>query len=350
MKTWQLATLASLALCLAACGGDGGVNSVSSAPPPPSAAGTATTALVGTSIEKVAPLSDRAGLTDGSYSLKAVIDERTDGVSSSRILAPGDAKLEIDAATRTYTLTVNAADFPSGQAFDLENPYGPLYAAKFGPTGFGYHIIQTDHLADGTTSVNEFDNDRCCGYFPIATSDGKGEFTGFYLDIRHRYLTLGYWFYDVVEMVGSSGFRYHAEYPHRKIDFVQGIRTEPGDIPASGKASYVDDAGFLHFDADFAARTIAASIDIAPYHDPEDPDYDVTGVSAHGSAPITGNGDFLIALAGSYAQPDGSAGGTLTGKVDGAFYGPQAAEIGGVYQLLRDGTPTDSGAFGGAKN
>lgn len=332
-------------LLLAACGGgsSGGVNRVASVPtaPPPPPEPT----FVRSTIEKVTLLSARAGLTDGNYGLKAVIDETTDAVRTTRILTSGEATLGVDAAARTYTLTVSAEGFPSGQAFNLASP--PYLAG--GDSGFGYHVIQTGHYSDGSTVVDEFDNNRCCGYPVRQISADRGQITGMFLDIRHQYVTLGEWEDRTVEYVGPLEFHSLPDDPSRRIAFVQGIRTEPGDIPLAGTASYVDDSDFLHLDANFTAQMIAADIKVEPYADSDDPRFNEIGITASGSAPILASGDFLIPLTGSYFTPRGLVDGTLTGTVDGAFFGPQATEIGGVYQLFKDGAPDLARAFVGAK-
>ena len=100
----------------------------------------------------------------------------------------------------------------------------------------------------------------------------------------------------------------------------------------------------LTLHADFAARTIGTDNDFTFTDESEA----ITGgVSFKGSATITNSGDFLIPLNGAFFDKDRTPGDPLTGTIDGAFFGPRAAEIGGVYQYLRAGAVYGAGAFGG---
>jgi len=296
-------------------------------------------------IERLAPLSARAGLTSGTYALKAVVFEQANGVSSSRILETGTATLEIDAATKTYTLTVDVAGYPDGERFDLQYPSGA------DATGFGYRVRMTEQYSDGSAQVSVYDFDRgqCCSPHWIETADGGVVETVYSLDVHPQYVSLGSWSRRIGNPVpGTTGYTFDG--PQQYLGFVQGIRTEAGDLPVSGTATYHADLFTLL--ADFGAGSIAANIDIEPFYDPypDGPCYACRiGMSATGQASIKENGDFLIPLSGQFFEPDGDPSGALTGLIDGAFFGPQGAEVGGVYQLYHDGAAWSADAFVGTQ-
>ena len=328
-----------LILTLAACGGgDGG--SIASAPAPLASAVTtpavtptpapAAPRLTSVSIEKVAPLSPRAGLTSGTFDTKAVSTSvRGDG----QILPAGAVKLGIDAARTTYTLTINAAGFPAQQRFDLSAPADD--------TGFGSHIIRTEHYSDGSTRVTEEDKDNavCCSPYQTPLPNGQFEGKSFSLNIAPRYVSFGQWDEFVGQPVSGVGGGYNIVSSKRVI-FVQGLRTESADIPVTGTASYHSDPSdnFLPFNflADFGARTMAASLDIQGGFGEGQSGNDgfFPGVSAKGVAPITSAGDFLIALNGFRIDAAGQPFDPVSGVLDGALFGPHGAQIGGVYQFM----------------
>ncbi|QGN55708.1 hypothetical protein [Novosphingobium sp. Gsoil 351] len=63
----------------------------------------------------------------------------------------------------------------------------------------------------------------------------------------------------------------------------------------------------------------------------------MTGRSPHLALPLI----LILAACGG--------GGGASIAIDGAFFGPQAAEVGGVYQFFRDGTEYTAGVFAAAK-
>lgn len=103
--------------------------------------------------------------------------------------------------------------------------------------------------------------------------------------------------------------------------------------------------------SDFGQRSISAQLNR---------DYSINGdgvaflgVDVRGTGPITQPGSFSIPLAGSLLGAEGSAPLPVTGALDGAFFGPNAQQVGGVFavdapfgsqvHLVRD-------AFVGARN
>jgi hypothetical protein len=326
---------------LAGCGGGTGVNGVSSVPGPVSAVAGAvepsqpTERLASVAIEKLAPL-DRAGLISGTYDVLAVTYDDRNGSKSSIFPEAGAVRLAIDSATKTYSLSMNAAGFPSEASFDLSKDV--VRDGTF-PSAFGYHAIATSTFSDGRKTVSEKDFD----------SNGSSPFapTRFFIDAHTRYLSLGAWTRDGNGPPDENGYR-----GAQRMLFVQGIRTDPADLPSAGTATYATTAslggkdGGYAFDlhADFGAGTIATEI---AFRFGEDED--LGGVSARGSAPIARGGEFLIPLNGDFFDADHVVGESFGGTIDGAFFGPQAAEVGGVYRFLRGSEVWAAGAFIGAK-
>lgn len=345
-----------LILTLAACGGGGG--DIASAPPPPVAIAPTPVPLHLTSItvEKLAPLSARAGLTSGTFDTKAILSEPATNSAgeSSQILATSTVRLGIDAAKLTYTVTGSLPGFPAQEIFDFSAPIVSNYLGSnpSDRSGFGYHVIRTEHYSDGSMITSEGDITTADYSSPATQIFGGGyERRSLYLDISHRYLTLGNWSVQSYEpdAASPSSFR---NVSSKYVRFVQGLRTDPADIPVSGTATYSDPSNVpFSLTADFSARRIGAEIEY-PFSEIDCPDlcfgpYD--GLSARGSAAITGTGDFLIAMNGSFIGGAGLPTAEFTGTIDGALFGPQAAEAGGVYQFFRNGVEYQAGAFAATK-
>jgi len=351
-----------LALPVAACGGGGGANGVASTPPPPPPPSSPT--VTSTDVVKT-PLSsaDHYGLTGGDFPTLAVFTETAkspDGVEigaqTAAIAASGDVRVSFAPASGTYTLEFNRAGYPASEVFDLGNQ----------DPEFGNHIVKTDHYSDGTSTTSEYDATTTHIFESSIPSPGAAEFRQFDYSADLQYVSLGVW---SLEYGTSSGTSTTGSIFDRKIatGFVAGRRTEPGELPANGSASYrvlfqdlplqprtISDsrAGYSlsgaagQLVADFSARTIAASIDLGFEDYVPDPQFTVTGSDA-----ITSSGDFQIAVSGSRPGPDAPfAAEPVDGVLQGAFFGPNAEETGGVMQLQQGGEPIYAGAFVGAKN
>jgi hypothetical protein len=165
-----------------------------------------------------------------------------------------------------------------------------------------------------------------------------------------RYVSYGEW--GRSEYVTDSAGTHQTSSQIAK--FVYGARTAPSDVPASGKAQYSDQAGFLHLDADFGARTIAANLDypanvIVSAGDEGEIRDVVVGVKASGSSVITATADFWIPLTGTSITPDAAQKlpdviEPVTGTFAGAFFGPKAVEAGGLAEIIKaNGDPLWSG-------
>lgn len=141
-----------------------------------------------------------------------------------------------------------------------------------------------------------------------------------------------------------------------------GVATEVADLP-TGTANYSGRAagntwdgpnfitqrgsftGDLSLTANFDAATVGGSVTAIQYRAPGQSAFSPLGTSlSFDSGTIAGNG-FSADLAGSN---DGS--GRYEGSADGQFYGPSAAEVGGVFQGTHTGDGTVlHGWFGGEK-
>ena len=139
-------------------------------------------------------------------------------------------------------------------------------------------------------------------------------------------------------------------------------------IPVSGTATY--DARTLlgwvkspfTLTADFGARTIAALIDQDYRYNAagDSMDYPLAfGIHVAGSAPFSSEGLFEIPLAGtvnytdSYPlnTPEGPPSQSVTGAMNGAFFGPHAEQVGGTFSLDRaNGSQLFQDAFVGQQH
>ena len=210
-----------------------------------------------------------------------------------------------------------------------------------------------------------------------------------------RYLSAAQW--GQLYQENASGILAPGEV--RPLQSVSGImvfgqRTGAQDIPASGGARYSlvslinrtqDDIGYDHpkdlatlLDVDFATRRLSATYDLAQSFDEyqlDDEGYAVldddgnarvigrldTKVHAAGSTTVANDGGFGIDLAGTgnvqtirqNGPTIGDISRSVTGSLSGAFFGPQAAEVGGISalpQIQTDGTVyTSFDAFAGQR-
>ncbi|MBW8783995.1 MAG: hypothetical protein JF593_05050 [Novosphingobium sp.] len=395
--TTQLAPI-TLALALAACGdGGGGNGGVASTPAPiPASAALATSAATRT------PLPPTPATTTGNYqSFAAYTSYDSSGLTLVRdstgrvvsatgaqdIVAPmqlapqGSVSLAVDAATRTYTLSVDAGpyQFPTGRmtlpadtplGFSRNNP-----DLSGGPVDW---VARGDMLASTVTAGT-----AASGASQVITSFlrlyNAGQLNG-----SPRYLSAAAWgqFYQENASGIPGPENYKATRETTGI-LVFGQRTAPGDMPVSGQASYtvhslisppVTDEDGNVFDAlgdtvlqiDFATKSLSGRYDWkgsgdtfktdadgnTVYDDAGDPivaEHSDAIVHAAGSTLVGNDGGFNLVLAGTgtlhLARPEQPPVADLvqpvTGSLTGAFFGPQAAEVGGIAklpQMAPDGT------------
>jgi hypothetical protein len=152
------------------------------------------------------------------------------------------------------------------------------------------------------------------------------------------------------------------------VYFVSGDRTPASEIPTSGTATYM--AASLGFDtdaanssipsgasiaialtADFGQRSMFAQLnrDGAFFGDYAGGYTSILAVDVHGTGPIASSGTFDIPLAGTVGS--GNAITAVTGLLNGAFFGPNAQQVGGVFSVGQvPGVPIVSDAFVGTRN
>jgi hypothetical protein len=116
-------------------------------------------------------------------------------------------------------------------------------------------------------------------------------------------------------------------------------------------------AARLALTADFAQRTISTQIS-QDFHSEQLGDsvggfavYTTPGLDLHGTGVIASSGSLNIPLTGTMTVVPQNGAFSVTGALDGAFFGPNAEQIGGVYSVSgAPGTGAYSDAFIGTKN
>ena len=321
-----------LCLTLAACGGGGSVG-VASIPPPPSTPTPTPTAATPTPTPAQAPAADAYPVSrGGNYDLigRLTVDPGTGvpGDWTNRTLGAGEFSMTVGNGGSSYTLNGPASALPGGASSISASP---IASWSINPNGYLRGLF------------NE------APPFAAGTNDG----VGLYVDPGYSYVSMGYWGWPTILTANPSNATNFGQ-----VLFVSGDRTLPSDIPASGTATY--DAHTLlmlsssgspgipfTLNADFGLRTIGTRIDqdfknFGPSDgDPMDTD-PIQGIHVSGSAPFRNDGSFDIPLSGtvnySYenmpAPPPSQA---ATGDMNGAFFGPQAEQIGGTFFLQRSG-------------
>lgn len=373
----SLTCSAALPLCLAlaACGG-GGDSYVASIPPPPAPPAPTPTPAglpVGTTIYQYPAthpvqvqtswlgspatrtgtydLLGRVLLTPGdgsSTSIRSVgLGEFTIGVGQPRAQT-GDLNFQ-------YTLTPSAALLPAGLtslaasigpsswdindaiAYHYNNPYGDT------PQFFGQRL-------SGANSAGSqlFSYDFTRGLVSTQTSLGSGKSLQgtFYYDIGYSYVAMGEWSWRVVDLNGVSAGDFG------NLLFVDGDRTPSAGIPVSGTATYDarslalwSDSGVagipFTLTADFNQRTMSTRID-QDYRYTSSVDEPILGIHVGGTAPFGNSGLFDIPLAGtanysSTNSPVTPPTESVTGMMNGAFFGPHAEQVSGTFHINRTG-------------
>ncbi|QGN55709.1 hypothetical protein GKE62_15290 [Novosphingobium sp. Gsoil 351] len=240
-----------------------------------------------------------------------------------------------------------------------------------GPGQFGNHVTIVDHFSDGSSSTRQFDAVGARVYGPVNdTSATTTEGLVFNYNLGLRYVSYGGW--ERTEYTKDPACNCNRSGPVQTLMFVTGRRTEAGELPHSGTASYsaslVSNAGnsantirlidSFTLSADFGRQTMAARLFTQAGLRPGGYDggsFTVTGLDVNGAGPIRSDGGFTLALAGTSLTPFGGPGGIdqpgrISGSLEGAFFGPSADEAGGVLHLLRDGALAIAGAFVGTRN
>ena len=176
---------------------------------------------------------------------------------------------------------------------------------------------------------------------------------------------MGEWNWDFVHLDGGSAGGFGS------LLFVAGDRTPSSGIPASGKATYDAHTHTLlstnltsgipfTLTADFGQRTISTEIDQNYRYNAAGDimDYPAPGIHVSGSAPFSNSGTFDIPLTGTanysatYAinTPDPPRSQAVKGDMNGAFFGPNAEQVGGTFSLQNSaGVPLLQDAFVGQR-
>jgi len=385
-------TLGSLCFLLQACG-DGGSGGVASTPPPVQTAAAVT--------QTRTPLPPTPATTTGTYQgistftsfdshgLKIVRDASgatTVSGGPQEVLAPmqtapaGSIQLSVDASTRTYTLSVNAGPyaFPSGEMVQPAN--AELGYTRNNPVmGSPLEMAQSGDMLVKTVPAGI----AASGAIRVLTTWVRLYNAG-QLNNSPHYLSAAQWgqFYqeNPSGVAGQENFRPEQE---TTGTMVFGQRTQPGEMPLTGSASYTlhslieppfnDDDGIVHdvlgnttLKVDFATKVLAGNYDRRETTDAlklDDEGYPIydnngdptvighvdTAVHAVGSTTVGADGSFNLPLAGTGTvhtvqndqPPIADLVATVNGSLNGAFFGPQAAEVGGIANLPRiatDGT------------
>lgn len=376
---WACTATAALPLCflLSACGG-GGDSHVASVPPPPVTPPppppTAVTVISGYSLMHTLDVQtnwlDSPATRNGNYDLlgRLTVTPQGGGSTSSRTVSAGEFRM----ATNLY-FGQNSGDFPS---YSLTSPAGilPGTVTSLGPVSaisswdinqnvayrydypysgdftqaLGQRLTAFDKAADGTeTQLFSYDLTRATTSSTTSLASGNSLRATLTYDIGNSYVSMGEWSWRIVDLDGKTVPGTESG----QLLFASGERTPASGIPVSGTATYDARSLLLRsssgalgipftLTADFGVRTIAAQIDQDfKNFGIDDP---IQGIHVSGSAPFSNDGSFDIALAGtvnySYqnqANPPPSQ--AATGEMNGAFFRPQAEQVGGTFFVQRSG-------------
>ena len=350
-----LGALAGTALITACGGGDSG--GIARTPPPPGPA-----VLVRTEYREVTPLESNPAWSGGTYD--ALVIDR----SSGKAEPTGAFRISVDAASKTYALAISAGTFARlAASYDFTAQPSEL------PIGSRYRIVQ--HMSDGRTVLEpniyyQIRTDRAADlqrdadtrlrtYLSISGPEPRpiGSLTP-----PSSYTALGEWGAAESRRQSDGSFAVTGQEFSAYLAF--GSRTAASDIPAGGSARYAisddrgdylacdyacsipDFRGTTNLTVDFAARAIEAAYRWSG----DELGYGADGntrigsnrfsVTAAGRSPID-RGAFVLHLAGTgsarFTRSDGSIRPDETipvgGLISGALFGPQAAEMAGVYRL-----------------
>lgn len=382
--------LASATALLSACGGGGG--SIASAPPPLAAAPTPAPApsLAVVTTNLAAPAT-----RPGTYDTIALIEHYPAGnPASSRLAAPSDVRITTYQPGPTsndvsYTIQFGSPDLPGGLSSLTTVVEGESFNASangsFGggrgpggqyPLRFGQELTATLTNSDGSRNV--LLSQRYSTALPDQTSiTVNGKILDYELkyDIGLSFVSLGAWNWESFEPRERGGNLIEGGI----VRFVHGDRTPAAAIPTSGTASYTATTlassdgdyvtGFGYFvdhpalrfalTADFGQSSISTRINQA-FNNASCGDCftEVTpGLDLSGTGSMARSGNFNIPLTGtmtSYVQGDLSAPVAtfaVSGALDGAFFGPHAEQIGGVFAVGQaPGAALFGDAFVGTRN
>jgi len=363
-----------MCMALSACGG-GGDDFVASIPPPPVTptltptpspalpAGTvafnyAATNPVDVRTSWLDSPANRLGTTD-VIGLVTVFPG-SGGQPTTRMAGAGEftvttSQQQLD---HRYALNTTGGNFPAGimsiagsaaqRSWEINDSVAYLYGNPYGdtPQYFGQRL--GGFSTDGK-QLFSYDYSRASGGgAQLALNPNQKLQSSFIYDVGYSYAAMGEWSWQVVDLDGKLAG------DSDKLLFVNGDRTPAGAIPVSGTATY--DARTLlgwvkapfALTADFGARTMAARIDQdyrynASGDSMDDPE--AVGIHVAGTAGFSNDGLFNIPLSGTanigsgylINLPTTPPSQAVTGMMNGAFFGPQAEQVGGSFFLQNSG-------------
>ena len=369
----------SLCLILSACGGGAG-SQVASIPPPPSTPpppppgpdlppGTVTYTYPAANPVDVRSASlDSPATREGNYDLigRLTIDPGTGNASSwiHRNIAPGEFAMATQnngPGRFSYTLIASGGVLPGGQtsatvqspqiSWDINSTVAYRYTNIYGdtPQYLGQRLAGFNNSVNSQLPLFSYDFTRGASGSSRQLDASTRLTTTLDYDIGYSYVAMGEWDWRVVDLNGNivqgtaSG----------SLLFVNGNRTPASAIPVSGTATY--DARSLSLmsaagtsgipftlTADFGQRTIATLIEQDFQNIGSGENGPALGIHVSGSAPFSNDGSFDIPLSGtvnfSYQnEPVMPPSQSVTGDMNGAFFGPRAEQVGGAFSVHRTG-------------
>ncbi|WP_176594121.1 transferrin-binding protein-like solute binding protein [Sphingobium sp. EM0848] len=298
----------------------------------------------------------------GTYDTIALIEHIGDP-STIRLAEASEVRITTYQTTPSsddvaYTIEFASTDLPGGKA-SLINIFQGTTAHEEYPLRFGDRATITEHYSDGSAKAAIVER-------TAESSDENSEAIGsanhlwhtLFYNIGLSHVSLGEWMWRTIRpdgVVTDAGQAF----------FVHGDRTPVAEIPLSGTATYsaaslgfsTDEANWnfpgqgapvaIGLTADFGQRSIAAQLDRegSLIGDTVGGFVAIQSIHAQGTGQIASAGDFSIPLTGTVGDV------AATGAMDGAFFGPNAEQVGGVFTLQRDSGPTRvSDAFVGTRN
>ena len=316
----------------------------------------------------------RPGATDVLGTL--LINPQTSGVAAiSRSVAPGEFVMTVSNTSWggfSYTLGAPAGLLAAGLTtvsvvspqtnWDINLP--PSNSYRYPSYGddtqyFGQRLTASAKGPDGTErQFLQYDFTRATARANQVMAGDIQLQASLTYDAGYSYVAMGEWNLPVVlngNVTSATNFG--------DLLFVNGDRTPASGIPVSGTATYDARTLLLRsssgelgipfaLTADFGLRTIGARIDqdFKNYGD-DDP---IQGIHVGGSAPFSNDGSFNIPLTGSvnYSYQNQALlppSEPAIGGMNGAFFGPNAEQIGGTFSIQRtqDQSPLYRDAFVG---
>jgi hypothetical protein len=362
-----------LFLLLSACGGGGDGSFVASTPPPPVTPLPTPTPTQTPTVDVKTSWIDSPATRNGTYDLigRLTLTPGNGDATSYRQLSPGQFTLSASQPAPTsgfnYMLGAPPGTLPAGLtsiqtggpliSWDFNLPPSPSYHYD-NPWGdftqyLGQHLTASSKAADGSeTQFLSYDLTRGSTSTLQSLGPTTNLRTTLNYDIGYSYVAMGEWSWRVVDLNGTAAGDFG------DLLFVNGDRTPAAGIPASGTATYdartlalLSSGGTLGIPftltADFGQRTIATRIDQNYQYNVQHNAGDISGNAAlgihvSGVAPFSNSGTFDIPLSGSanYSavnSPVTPPSEAVTGIMNGAFFGPHAEQVGGVFSLERSG-------------